>query len=118
MVAQSSCEVEYVAAANGACQTLWLSHLLSELDSDKVVIPDLMVDNLSAVALIKNPVLSVRSKHIEVKYHLVRESAEKGKIDVKQVRTDDRLGDILNKALKRIKFQEMRSRIGIVDTDG
>jgi hypothetical protein len=45
-------------------------------------------------------VLSGRSKHIEVKYHLVRESAEEGKIDVKQVKTDDQLGDILTKALR------------------
>jgi hypothetical protein len=68
------------------------------------------------VALIKNPVLSGRSKHIEVKYHLVRESAEQGKIQVKQVSTDDQLGDILTKALGRVKFQEMRARIGMIDT--
>jgi hypothetical protein len=45
MVAESSCEAEYVAAANAACQALWLSRVLGELDSDKVVIPALMVDN-------------------------------------------------------------------------
>jgi hypothetical protein len=118
MVAQSSCEAEYVAAANGACQALWLSRVLGELEGDKVVVPALMVDNQSAVALMKNPVLSGRSKHIEVKYHLVRESAEQGKIEVKQVRTDDQLGDILTKALGRVKFQEMRSRIGMVDVHG
>jgi hypothetical protein len=92
--------------------------VLGELEGDKVVVPALMVDNQSAVALIKNPVLSGRSKHIEVKYHLVRESAEQGKIEVKQVRTDDQLGDILTKALGRVKFQEMRSRIGMVDVHG
>jgi hypothetical protein len=52
LMAQSSCEVEYVAAANGACQALWLSQVLGELDGDKVVVPALMVDNQSAVALI------------------------------------------------------------------
>jgi hypothetical protein len=71
---------------------LWLSRLLGELDSDKVVIPSLMVDNQSTIALIKNPVLSGRSEHIQVKYHLVRESAEEGKMDVKQVRTGNQLG--------------------------
>jgi hypothetical protein len=63
-------------------------------------------------------VLSGRSKHIEVKYHLVRENAEEGKINVRQVRTDDQLSDILTKALGRVKFQEMRSRIGMIDTHG
>jgi hypothetical protein len=75
-----------------------------------------MMDNQSTFALIKNPMLSGWSKHIEVKYHLVRESVEKGKIDVRQVRADDQLGDILTKVLRRIKFQEMRSRIGMVNT--
>jgi hypothetical protein len=55
--------------------------------------------NRSVVALIKNPVLSSQSKHIEVKYHLVMESTEQGKIEVKEVRTDDQLSDILMKAL-------------------
>ena len=66
--------------------------------------------------MIKNPVLSGQSKHIEVKYHLVRESAEQGKIEVGEVRTDDQLADILTKALGRIKFQEMRMKIGMIDT--
>jgi hypothetical protein len=90
--------------------------VLGELEGDKVLIPTLMMDNQSTFALIKNPMLSGWSKHIEVKYHLVRESAEKGRIDVRQVRADDQLGDILTKVLRRIKFQEMRSRIGMVNT--
>jgi hypothetical protein len=80
-----------------------------------LVVPSLKVDNRSAVALIKNPVLSGRSKHIEVKYHLMRECAEQGMLEVSEVRTEDQLGDILTKALGRLKFQEMRTRIGMVD---
>jgi hypothetical protein len=78
--------------------------VLGELEGDKVLIPTLMMGNQSTFVLIKNPMLSGRSKHIEVKYHLVRESAEKGRIDVRQVKADDQLGDILTKVLKRIKF--------------
>jgi hypothetical protein len=47
----------------------------------------------------------------------MRESAEQGKVEVKQVRTNDQLGDILTKALGWQKFQEMRARIGMVDTN-
>jgi hypothetical protein len=79
---------------------LWLSRVLGELEGDEVVVPALMVDNQCVVALIKNPLLSGRSKHIDVKYHLVQESAEQGKNEVKQVRTDDQLGDILTKSLE------------------
>jgi hypothetical protein len=89
MASQSSCEVEYVAATNGTCQALWHSRVLGELEGGEVVVPALMVDNQPVVTLIKNLVLSGRSKHIEVKYHLVWESADQGKIDVKQVRTDN-----------------------------
>jgi hypothetical protein len=70
----------------------------------KPVVPSLKVDNCSAVALIRSLVLSGRSKHIEVKYHLVRESAEQGQIEVREVRTNDQLGEILTKALGRLKF--------------
>jgi hypothetical protein len=117
VVAQSSCEAEYVATVNAACQGLWLRRVLGELECNDLVVPGLLVDNRSAVALIKNPVLSGRSKHIDVKYHLVRESAEQGSIQVGEVRTDDQLGDILTKALGKLKFQEMRSRIGMVDVN-
>jgi hypothetical protein len=115
VVAQSSCEAEYVTTANGACQALWLRRLLGELEGSDPIIPNLMVDNHSAVALIKNPVLSGKSKHIEVKYHLVRECAEQRILEVREVRIEDQLGDILTKALGRLKFQEMRTRIGMVD---
>jgi hypothetical protein len=77
---------------------------LGELLGTEAFVPGLMVDNQSAVVLIKNPFLSSRSKHVEVKYHLVRENAEQGKIQVKQVSTDDQLGDILSKAFGRVKF--------------
>jgi hypothetical protein len=72
MAAQLSCEAEYVATTSGAYQALWLSRVLG----GEVKVPTLLVDNQSTMALIKNPVLSGHSKHIEVKYYLVRESAE------------------------------------------
>jgi hypothetical protein len=58
LLAQSSCEAEYVAAANGTCQALWLSRVLEEIEGDEPIVLGLMVDNWSAVALIKNSVLS------------------------------------------------------------
>jgi hypothetical protein len=115
IVAQSSYEAEYVVAANASCQALWLRRVLGELEGAKLVVPKLKVENCSTVALIKNPVLSGRSKHLEVKYHLVRESAEQGQTEVGEVRTDDQLSDILTKALGKLKFQEMRGRIDMVD---
>jgi hypothetical protein len=89
--------------------------VLGELEGADPVTPSLKIDNRLAVTLIKNLVLSGRSKHIEVKYHLVCECAEQGSLEVGEVRTDDQLGDILTKALGRLKFLEMRSRIGMIE---
>jgi hypothetical protein len=72
VVAQSSCESEYIVAANVTCQALWLARVLAEVQGSAPSTPLLRVDNKSAIALIKNLVLHGQSKHIEMKYHLVR----------------------------------------------
>jgi hypothetical protein len=74
-----------VAAANRACQSLWLRRVLGELEGTDPVTPSMKVGNCSAVALIKNLVLSGRSKHIEVKYYLVCECAEQGMLEIGDV---------------------------------
>ena len=117
VVAQSSCEAEYIAAANAACQALWLARVLTEVQGSTPSIPMLKVDNKSAIALIKNPVLHGQSKHIEVKYHLVRESADNGLIDVDFIRSEEQLGDILTKPLGIVKFHELRAKIGLFDVN-
>jgi hypothetical protein len=73
VVALSSCEAEYIAAATAACQGVWLARLLSELKDSEVRVLVLRVDNMSTISLIKTPVHHDRSKHIDVRYHLIRE---------------------------------------------
>ncbi|CAA6674155.1 unnamed protein product [Spirodela intermedia] len=104
VVAQSSCEAEYIAAANTTCQGVWLARVLAEVHGSAPSVPMLKVDNKSAIALIKNSVLHGHSKHIEVKYHLVRESAEKGQINVEFIKSEEQLGDVLTKPLGKVKF--------------
>jgi hypothetical protein len=67
IVALSSCEVEYVAAA--ACQGVWLSRLIGDLMGMKEAPVKLLMDNMSAIALSKNLVHHDRSKHIDTKYY-------------------------------------------------
>jgi tRNA(Phe) wybutosine-synthesizing methylase Tyw3 len=104
VVAQSSCEAEYIAAANAACQALWLARVLAEVHGSAPRAPMLRVDNKSAIALMKNPVLHGQSKYIQVKYHLVQESVEAGLIEVEFIRSEEQLGDILTKPLGKTKF--------------
>jgi hypothetical protein len=114
VVALSSCEAEYIAAAAAACEAVWLARLLAELVGGKVLAPKLKVDNKSAIALMKNPVHHDRSKHIDVKFHFIRECCDRKLIDVEFVGTELQLGDVLTKALGRTRFQELRGRIGMV----
>nr|GFA11982.1 ribonuclease H-like domain, reverse transcriptase, RNA-dependent DNA polymerase [Tanacetum cinerariifolium] len=85
-IALSSCESEFIAAiAAAATQALWLKRLLSRLthlEEEKITI---MVDNKSAIQLMKNPVFHGRSKHIDTKYHFIRECIERDDIQVKFV---------------------------------
>jgi transposase InsO family protein len=115
VVAQSSCEAEYIAAGAGACQGVWLSRLIGELSGKAPAKFRLLVDNISAIALCKNPVHHDRSKHIDIKFHYIRSCYEKGKLDVDHVRTEEQLADILTKALGYVRFIELRRLLGVID---
>jgi Cft2 family RNA processing exonuclease len=112
-VAQSLCEAEYIAAATAACQGVCLRRLLGDLMNKEEEWVVFNIDNKSAISLCKNPVHHDRSKHIDTKYHYIRKCVEESKIEVNYVCTDDQLADILTKSLDRLKFLEIRGRIGV-----
>ncbi|GJV66870.1 hypothetical protein Tco_1482379 [Tanacetum coccineum] len=112
-VALSSCESEFIAATAAAIQALWLKRLLSKLthsQEEKVII---QVDNKSAIALMKNLVFHGRSKHIDTKYHFIRECVEREDIQVEFISGEYEKAYILTKALSKIKFLTMRQLIGL-----
>ncbi|GJR87116.1 zinc finger, CCHC-type containing protein, partial [Tanacetum coccineum] len=114
-VALSSCESEFIAATAAATQALWLKRLLSKLTHSQEEKVTIQVDNKSAIALMKNPVFHGRSKHIDTKYHFIRECVEREDIQVEFVSGEYQKADILTKALPKIKFLTMRQLIGLKD---
>lgn len=72
-VALSSCEAEFMAATAAACQAIWLRNLVSMLIGKEVKSVTLLVDNKLAIMLIKNLVFHGRSKHIDTRFHFIRE---------------------------------------------
>ncbi|XP_058776549.1 secreted RxLR effector protein 161-like [Vicia villosa] len=66
VVALSSCEIEYIEASLCACQAMWLMNLMKELGRNEGDANTLLVDNVSAINLAKNPITHGRSKYIEM----------------------------------------------------
>lgn len=114
-VALSSCESEFMAATAAAKQALWQRNLLSEITGTVQKIVTLYVDNNSAIALMKNPVFHGRRKHIDIKYHFIRECVERGQIEVRRVCTDVQTADALTKPLPAVKLATMRHLMGVRD---
>lgn len=114
-VALSSCEAEFMAATAAACQGLWLRNILSLITSEDIGPVILCIDNRSAIDLAKNPMFHGRSKHIDIRYHFIRECVERGEVVLKHVRSNDQRADILTKSLATFKFEQMRKLLGVKD---
>ena len=84
------------------------SRLLGELTGEEARSPALMVDNQPTLALAKNPILRDRSKHIDIKFHFLRDRVDGGEIVIEFVETGRQLADILTKSLGRLRFSELK----------
>ena len=72
------------------------------------------MDNQPAIALAKNPVLHDRSKHIDVKFHFLRDCVDGGQIIIEFIETGRQLTDVLTKPLCRLRFTKLKKMIGMV----
>lgn len=98
VVASSSTEAEYIALSRTAKEGRWLNILASELGVSNSPIT-LFEDNQSAIKLAENHILNDRSKHIDVRFHYIREEVEKKNVIIKYISTSYQTADILTKSL-------------------
>ena len=115
-VALSTAEAEYITASSCCSQLLWLKTQLADYKLKDEYIP-LMCDNMSAINISKNPVLHSRTKHIEVKFHSIREHVQKGDISIQFVKLEEQLADIFTKPLAEDRFCMLRTCLGILSYD-
>lgn len=115
-VVLSTTEAEYVAASEGVKEIMWLKQLLDEVTQLKSV-PCLYIDNASAIKLVKNPEFHKRSKHIEIRYHFVREKFNNGEIVVEHVDGENQTADIMTKPLVRVRFNKIKDMLGVVSCE-
>ena len=78
-----------------------------------VEVPTLHCDSQSAIMLAKNPVFHAKTKHIEVKFHFIRDMLEDKSLHLVKVHTDDNPADLLTKGLPPERFAHCRSLMGI-----
>jgi hypothetical protein len=98
IVATSSMEAEYIDAYYAGQDIVWFRALLSDLDLQDPNVPTtLFIDNESARSLAHNPVHHSRSKHIDVKFHWLREQVLAGILRVEHVNTHEQKADVLTK---------------------
>jgi len=110
IIALSSTEAEYIAAAECCKELLYLKTLLEELQSEDIQI-ELNIDNQSTIALIINGVVNRRSKHIDVKYRFVHDMIKNNIIKIKYCLTKNQKADILTKPLNRVKFEKCKEHM-------
>lgn len=114
IVALSSCEAEYVAGSFASCQANWLQNVLEELMIKLKPPIKLLIDNKSAINLAKNPIAHGKSKHIETRFHYLRDQVNKCKIKVEYCSTLNQVADIFTKLVKRAQFLKVRRELGVV----
>ena len=114
VLATSSTEAEYVAAANCCSQVLWIQNQL--LDYGYNFLNTMInIDNSSTICIVENPVEHNKTKHIEVRFHFIRECNEKGLIKVVKIHTDQNVSDLLTKGFDSGRHNFLVSRIGMLN---
>ncbi|KAF2301756.1 hypothetical protein GH714_028913 [Hevea brasiliensis] len=108
IVTLSTTEAEFVAAAVCACQGVWIKRILKELGQFDGGCTTVMCDNSSTIKLSKNPVMHGRSKHIDVRFHFLRNLTKEGVIELVHCGSQDQVADIMTKPLKLDVFQKLR----------
>ncbi|KAI3472819.1 hypothetical protein Pfo_029948, partial [Paulownia fortunei] len=107
IVSLSTTDAEFIAAASCACQTVWLKRVLGKLGQNQGNSIIIRCDSNSAIKLSKNPVMHGRTKHIDVRFHFLRELTKAGTMELVHCSTQEQLADIMIKPLKLNVFLKL-----------
>ena len=100
-----------MAASAAVQEAVYLRQLLLDLGQPQHMATVLFEDNQGCIAMAANPVLHKRSKHIDIRYHFVRERVASGEIELKYIPTAQQLADLLTKALSRERVEMLRAGV-------
>lgn len=109
--AQSSTEAEYRALSAALNEVVWIIMVLKELGIKVKQPVTVKEDNQATIKLAENNMASARSKHIDLKHHVIRYHSAKGTIKLEYVSTSEMIADILTKCLTKPAFERLRATI-------
>ena len=114
-VADSTTEAEYIAASEASKEGYWIKKFVTELGVVPTVLDpvEIYCDNSGVVAQAKEPRSHQKSKHIEHRFHLIRDYVEKGFVKVCKIHTDLNVSDPMTKPLPRANHEQHRNAIGV-----
>ena len=113
-ISLSSTEAEYKALTEASKDIIHYRRLLQELGYVDKNPTTLLSDNQSSIKLVKNPIMHVRTKHIEIQHHFIRETANADILQVEFTLTETQLADFLTKPLPYKNFVRNRELAGVV----
>ncbi|GJR43884.1 putative ribonuclease H-like domain-containing protein [Tanacetum coccineum] len=114
IMATSTTEAEYVAAANCCGQILWIQNQMLDYGFN-FMNTKIYIDNESTICIVKNPVIHSKTKHIEIRHHFIRDAYEKKLIQVLKIHTNDNVADLLTKAFNVSRFNFLSVNIGLLN---
>ena len=112
VVALSTTEAEYIALSLACQEAVWLRNLLTNVQL-KQAVTTIHEDNQGAITLSKNPTSHSRTKHIDIKYHYVRDLIARKEINVIYCPSNKMIADLFTKGLPRIQYEQLRGRMGV-----
>lgn len=113
VVALSSTEAEYIALTRGAQQAMWMKYWLDEVDLPEDFPFDLFCDNLGAISLTETTKAHGLSKHLQIRFHYIRDRVEANEIQVQSISSHNNIADIFTKALPKPLHQKFVTQMNL-----
>jgi hypothetical protein len=117
IIALNTAEAGYIVACSASYEAIWLRKLLTGLFDLEMEATTILCDNHSCIKMTENHVFHDRSKHIEIRYHYIRDLVQREALKLQYVSTNEQVVDVLTKPLSRVKFEHFRDKLGIVRKD-
>ncbi|SPC60898.1 related to retrotransposon protein [Ustilago sp. UG-2017b] len=108
----SAVEAEFVAATEAAQEVLLFGHLFKAIGID-IGIPIIFSDNTGTIQVSRDPTQHWKLKHIDTKYHFIRDNVQDGKVKIKYIGTADNLADIFTKPVGKEVLQRAQQGLGL-----